>query len=165
MTTLLGMVSPSQEFCHETNNTLSFALKCSKIQNVVKPNRYRNLIPASVAVKKKVALKASLPWNPKEKVPYEELKIKTKQGIINVAHAGDKSWPDKCILLHGCPSSIECMLHHLPAYMHMKYQVFAIDLPGYGESTGECQPSRSELVLAKGGPAETIKAIMKELDI
>jgi kinesin family protein 3/17 len=30
-TTLLAMVSPSQEFCKESNNTLSFAMSCKSI--------------------------------------------------------------------------------------------------------------------------------------
>lgn len=63
MTTLLGMVSPSQQYCAESNNTLAFATACSEVQNVVKKNKYRNSIPASVPVPKKVPeKKAVLPW-------------------------------------------------------------------------------------------------------
>ena len=80
-------------------------------------------------------------------------------------HAGDPSWPNKAILLHGCPSCNLEFLHHLPAYMYMNYQVFAIDLPGYGKSTGKPQASRSEKILDEGGPAEVVKIVMKELQI
>lgn len=44
---------------------------------------------------------------------------------------------DKIILIHGCPSSSSAFLHQIPAFLFCQYQVFAVDMPGYGQSTGK----------------------------
>ena len=69
------------------------------------------------------------------------------------------------VFLHGCPSDSEEFLSKFPAFIYMQYQVFAVDLPGYGASTGKCQPSRSENVLDEGGPADTIKFVIRSLQL
>jgi predicted esterase len=38
-------------------------------------------------------------------------------------------------------------------------------MPGYGKSTGKQQPSRSDRILEKEGPADIVKIVMKQLDI
>ena len=45
-TTLLGCLSPAQDFCRESNNTLKFAHSCKKIENVIKRNKFKGSIPA-----------------------------------------------------------------------------------------------------------------------
>ena len=52
-TTLIAMVSPSQDFCKESNNTLGFAHSCKQIQNIVKRNQYTGSIPAGMPFNKK----------------------------------------------------------------------------------------------------------------
>ena len=53
----------------------------------------------------------------------------------------------------------------IPAYLFCQYQVFAIDMPGYGRSTGKVQPSRSEQIYSKDGPADLIKFLVKKLGL
>lgn len=43
----------------------------------------------------------------------------------------------------------------------MNYRCYAIDFPGYGKSEGKRQPSRSELIMEKDGPAEVVKLVMQ----
>lgn len=172
MTTLLAMVSPSLQFCKESNNTLAFANSCSHVSNVVKPNKYKNSIPSSVpvALKKKEA-KVQLPWqqgldHKAILATCEAVTLKLKNfGELFLLKAGDDDWKEKIILLHGCPSSSEEFLHQIPAFLFCKYQVFAVDMPGYGYSTGQKQPSRSSEVYAKGGPAELVKALVTALGL
>ena len=45
-TTLLGCLSPAQDYCRESNNTLKFAHSCKKIENVLKRNKFKGSIPA-----------------------------------------------------------------------------------------------------------------------
>ena len=105
-TTLLAMCSPSQVFCNETNNTLSFAHSCSKVQNVIKPNKFKNSIPASITTKvKPVKKKVTLPWAALGKIECENVVIPSnKFGNINVITAGDPSWSNSVVFLHGSPS-------------------------------------------------------------
>ena len=54
-TTMLACLSPSQDFCRESNNTMKFAHSCKKIQNVVKANKFKNSIPAGMPFDQKPA--------------------------------------------------------------------------------------------------------------
>lgn len=172
MTTLIAMVSPSFQYAKESNNTLSFANSCSHIQNLVKKNKYKNSIPSSVPVvtKKKEKL-AELPWKKgldhkaieKLCVPVT-LKSKTYNDTF-VLKAGEDDWIDKIILIHGCPSNNKVFLHQIEAYLFCQYQVFAVDMPGYGQSTGKKQASKSDQVLVKDGPADFIQYVIKALEL
>ena len=51
--------------------------------------------------------------------------------------AGDDSWEKKAVYIHGCPSTWQEIKNKLCGFMWMQVQVFAIDLPGYGKSTGK----------------------------
>jgi len=42
------MGSPSQAFCKESNQTLTFAHNCKKIQNIVKQNIWQGSIPQGI---------------------------------------------------------------------------------------------------------------------
>ena len=159
-TTLLAMVSPSQVFCNETNNTLSFAHSCSKVQNVIKPNKFKNSIPASITTKAKPEKKKfKFPWVELGKVDCEDVVIPSKKfGNINVLTAGDESWTNSVIFMHGCPSDSTAFKKQFAAYIYMNYRCYSIDFPGYGQSTGERQPSRSELIMNEKGPAEVVRS-------
>lgn len=96
---------------------------------------------------KKKPKKAELPWSKihsydaeKRKELYklcEEVTISSKEyGDVFLLKAGQDEWKDKVILIHGCPSNNSAMMHQIPAYLFCKYQVFNIDMPGYGKSTG-----------------------------
>ena len=61
-TIMLGMVSPSQQFCRESYNTLMFATSCSLIQNFIKPNKYEGQIDNKLVIKKVVEEKVTIPW-------------------------------------------------------------------------------------------------------
>jgi hypothetical protein len=112
-TTLLAMISPSQVFCNESNNTLGFAHSCSKVQNMIKPNRFKNSIPASIATKAKVQKKkAALPWVGL-KFECEDVIVPSKKyGDINVLTVGDESWTNSVVFMHGVPSSSRAFLDH-----------------------------------------------------
>jgi kinesin family member 18/19 len=61
-TTMIACISPSQDFCKESNNTLLFAHSCKQIQNIIKPNRYKNYAPASMPQKIKKVKNEDVPW-------------------------------------------------------------------------------------------------------
>ena len=120
-TTLLGMLSPSFEFCQESNNTLGFAHSCKSILNVVKPNKYRKTVPASAPVKlKKKDSAQKLPWH-SFGFEREDCMIPSKFGDLRVAKIGSDEWQEKVICLHGCPSSLEAFAHQFPLYSFLKY--------------------------------------------
>ena len=118
MTTLIAMVSPSFQYAKESNNTLLFANSCSHVSNVVRPNKYKKSIPSSVPVTvKKKEVKVTIPW--KKTTDYDEiyamcdgLYLDSKTfGSCFILKAGQDEWPNKIILIHGCPSSSEEFLH------------------------------------------------------
>ena len=170
-TTLLAMLSPSQEFCKESSNTLSFASKCSKVQNVVKSNKYLKQLPSSVPCLKRVNKdnlaqagsrnKGSLPWHG-VKAELKKTMIDSQQwGKIATFVAGSDEWQNKVVLLHGCPSSHQAVIHFLPMFMHLEYQCILIDMPGYGDSSGPKVGSRSEEVLSQDGSGGVVKFVIK----
>ena len=79
-------------------------------------------------------------------------------GNYNVMISGEDHWKNKVLLLHGYggSASSEGFMHMLPAYTYMKFQAFAIDMPGFGKSPGTRLSSRNEAILKQGGPADIV---------
>jgi pimeloyl-ACP methyl ester carboxylesterase len=55
--------------------------------------------------------------------------------------------------------------HLHDAFIYLQCRVWALDLPGYGKSTGKRQPSRSENVDDHRGPAELIRWLISHLSL
>ena len=70
-TTLLACLSPSQDFCRESNNTLKFAHSCKQIQNVIKPNKFKGSIPAGMPYVPTTTTKSKLK---QKQMPWDSLK-------------------------------------------------------------------------------------------
>jgi hypothetical protein len=60
------MLSPSQDFCKESNSTLKFGHACKKITNKVKKNKYKSKIPADLPFNTKSTMdklkQKPMPW-------------------------------------------------------------------------------------------------------
>jgi len=56
-------------------------------------------------------------------------------------------------------------MHQIPALLYINHQIYAIDMPGYGDSTGDPMPSKSDKILKKNGPAKIVKIFMKQFNI
>mmetsp|Transcript_1114 Transcript_1114/g.2044 ORF Transcript_1114/g.2044 Transcript_1114/m.2044 type:complete len:330 (-) Transcript_1114:1408-2397(-) len=169
-TTLIVMLSPSLAHCNETNNTLRFAHSCKQILNVVKPNKYKGTIPASTpfklrSKKQKSSVKTGLPWL-ETSYSTQPILLKSKTfGDIFVLKVGEDSWSKQMVCLHGCPSDHSAFEYQFQALAYMQFQVFAIDIPGYGRSNGPKLPSRSDQVLKPQGAADLVLFVMKELKL
>lgn len=61
------------------------------------------------------------------------------------------------VFLHGCPSHIYEFEHWFRSFIYMNINILAIDMPGYGDSEGSTQKSRSEYILDKEGPAYVVQ--------
>ena len=94
-TTLLACLSPAQDFCKESHNTLKFARSCKKIKNVVKSNRFKGSIPAGIPVDVKPVStlqklkQKGMPWDNLKNFESETLKVNTTLGKVEVTRAGD----------------------------------------------------------------------------
>lgn len=55
--------------------------------------------------------------------------------------------------------------HLFPAFAFIKCRVVAIDMPGFGGSSGKRQSSRSEHVLGKDGPGEVVLWVKNQLNL
>jgi len=84
---------------------------------------------------------------------------------ICVHKVGDNSWEKKAILLHGNPSHSGEWRGKFPALTWMQVQVFCIDQPGFGNSTGKQRSCRSDKVMDKDGPADVVKFIIRQLGL
>lgn len=162
-TTMFACLSPSADFCTESNNTLSFAHRCKQIQNVVRANKYRSSVPASLPVAlKKTKSKKQVPWNSLE-VDVSTDKVVTKFGKLHVLTAGSHEASKSIIMIHGCDRATSCggnFRHFFPAFVHMGYRIIAVDMPGYGKSEGKAQSFRTKDILEPEGPAEVINELM-----
>ena len=69
------------------------------------------------------------------------------------------------IVLHGNPSSLDSMEYLFKPLVYLKHQVFAIDMPGFGESTGSKFSGRSDAVLEKDNAADVVNFVMKTLNV
>jgi len=69
MTTLLAMVSPAQDFCKESNNTLLFAQSCKQVQNMIRKNKFSGSIPKD------------MPYKTKEKTTIQKAKAVEKNAV------------------------------------------------------------------------------------
>lgn len=84
-------------------------------------------------------------------------------GKVAVYKVGQDDWPDKALIM-GCGASTGYD-HQVPAYLFCKYQVWLVDPPGEGNSTGKSLPQRSDQVFVEGGQAELINFVMKQCNI
>ena len=71
------------------------------------------------------------------------------------------------VFIHGCDksSSGTQFQHWFTALVHFDFRVVAIDMPGYGKSSGKKQSFRTRNILDQDGPADVITEVIKELGL
>ena len=128
-TTLLACLSPAQDFCRESNNTLKFAHSCKKIENVVKRNKFKGSIPAGTLPLDQSA-QSTMQKLKQKKMPWDgaasertSRTLTTKAGQVTVWESGDPAKPAALLL----PLSAAHMLHQLPAFHYSGYRTIEID--------------------------------------
>lgn len=141
---------------------MSFAHSCSKVENVIKTNKFKGSIPASITPKvKPPKKKVKLPWTELGQIETQDVTVPSEKfGNINVLTSGDESWTNSIIFLHGIPSSSKAWIKQFAAFSYMNYRCYAIDFPGFGLSKGEKLPSKSDQIMNDKGPAEVVKLVI-----
>ncbi|XP_023335596.1 uncharacterized protein LOC111706884 isoform X2 [Eurytemora carolleeae] len=159
-TTVLAMVSPSQQFNMETKSTLKFAHSCKKIEHVIVQNSLATVKGNTNKLRPTVT---AFPWHGFE-VTITSERIRTPLGEIMCHHSGN---PDgfTILLLHSCPSSFQEFRHFLAGLAFNEFRIIGVDQPGYGGSPGKRFPSRSERATDKGGPVEVLSAVIKHYGV
>lgn len=178
-TIMLGMVSPSQQFCRESYNTLMFATNCSLIQNFIKPNKYEGQIDNKLVIKKVVEEKVTIPWTRSRfanntiefdnspdleslagaSFPMTTTHVPSALGKIAVHVFGPDTWDKKVVCMYQYDAS--AFIHQVPAFLFAEHQVYLIDPPGYGFSSGKAISQRCDTLKSGPGYIDVVKAVMK----
>ncbi|KRX05557.1 P-loop containing nucleoside triphosphate hydrolase [Pseudocohnilembus persalinus] len=181
-TTLIACISPSQQFCKESLSTLNFAHKCKNIQNVVKPNKYKSIIPISAPVQKKKEQdkKQQILWKEKA-MDIQEMKVDLQnfKGInIYYVKGNQKQMVEENILeenknlknvifIHGCSQNSNGLEfeHYFKLFKYLKFDIYAVDMPGYGKSEGKQQSFRTLDILKENGPGQVIVQLIDKFNL
>ena len=160
VTVLIATISPSQESSSETHGTLKFATACGAIVNT--PLRRE---PPKKEKKAPPPPKLIAPWKGVV-TKTSRSTVSTKSGKVSLLHPSNPRKDESVIfLLHGCPSEGASFIEWFPVLQYCGLFPVAIDMPGFGESSGEPHRSRSEYNLDAGGPVEVLLCVMKSLSV
>lgn len=96
--------------------------------------------------------------------------VKTPSGTVYCAFlAPEEINPKKpkrtCIILHGYPSDHKEWMYLFEPLLDSGMRVIAIDMPGFGSSSGKRQSSRTERHIDKDGTVDTLNLVLKHFEI